>query len=262
MSAQCTTLATNDVEHAECWDAYRLNPRSDSAKARLIEALLPFVNKVLRQMLVRVPSHVAPEDLLQAGAIAMCHAVERYNPERGVSFQTFAYTRVRGAILDQLRAQDRVPRSCRERLVQVEDAIREYTREYGCLPSEDELAAQLGVTCGALNRLLDQARPWLSLDELLDGGTAEGMTRHELLADAEAPSPARVAERQDLCRTLRQALLQLLPREQKILYLYYYEDLRLSEIAALYELTEARISQIHAIGLAKLRVLLGDALNG
>ncbi len=253
---------TNAVEHdedeARLWEAYHREPHSPRTRDRLVEALLPLVHKVLRRMLVRVPANITAEDLFQVGAMALCRTIEKYDPTRAIPFRGFAYPRIRGAMLDYLRAEDRVPRSCRDRLAEVEKAIQEFTHQRGIAPSEDELANALAVSRRDLDRLLDRARPWLSLDEILDKDPSRGFAADRTIVDDTVAAPDEEAEKRDRFQSVRRALLRLDAREQKILYFYYYEDLTLAEIAAVYELTEARISQIHALAVTKLRALLAD----
>jgi RNA polymerase sigma factor FliA len=259
VSVQCTTAALTRDEQTELWAAYQREARSREATSRLVASFLPLVHKALRRVLVRLPPNVAPEDLLQVGAIALWRMIGEFDARRGVPFEGFAFPRVQGAMLDYLRSEDRVPRSCRDRLAEVEKTIRRHVDEHGRTPSGDELAHAMGMTRGHLDRLIDQARPWLSLDLLVDGES--GFSASEAMVDPASVLPSVEAERNDLCRAVRRGLMGLEPREQKVLYLYYYEDLTLAEIGALYELTEARISQIHAMAVTKLRAILSDSLK-
>ncbi|MFH0880569.1 MAG: FliA/WhiG family RNA polymerase sigma factor, partial [Lentisphaerota bacterium] len=231
--------------------------QSDEAISDLIENYLPFVHRVLERLAIHLPSHVALEDLLQAALVGLFQAIEHFDPHQGVAFEAFAYRRIRGAILDELRAADRISRSNRAQVRKIEQAIRLWAQEHGSAPGEDDLAGLVGMTSEALNLLLDRAQPWLSLDEMVLEGDSRSVPLKEVIADPRAIMPDQAAQKGDLNHCLHKAFLQLTSREQKILYLYYYEELRLSEIAALYDLTEARICQLHALALAKLRAVLG-----
>ncbi len=248
--------ASADLAHQDLWKDFWNNRDSDEALSRLIETYLPFVRKVLERLSIHLPSHVALEDLLQSAIVGLYHAIEHYDPRHNVQFEGYAYRRIRGAILDELRAADRISRSSRAQVRKIEQVIRQWRQDHGAAPQEEELAEAVGMTTGALSGLLDRAQPWLSLDEMVLEGDSRNILLKEVVADQRAILPDQQAQVEDLKRCLHKAFLELSAREQKILYLYYFEELRLSEIAALYELTEARICQVHALAVAKLRAIL------
>jgi RNA polymerase sigma factor FliA len=242
-----------DREH---WERYWKNPDDGQALSVLMESQLPLVYSVLERVTITLPPHVAIEDLLQAAALGLYHALVRFDPERGHKFASFAYPRIRGAIMDELRQMDYMSRSTRAQLRKVESTIRDWTQEHGEMPDEEVIADSLGMRPEYLSTLLARAQPWLSLDSVISSSDGGDMTLRDILADSSMPSPDEEAAQSDMWETLRKAFLLLTAKEQKILYLYYYEDMRLSEIAILYELTEARICQIHALAVAKLRATL------
>jgi RNA polymerase sigma factor for flagellar operon FliA len=247
---------TTKLVHSDLWREYWRNPDSGEALSRLVEVLLPLVHKVFERVSISLPSHIATEDLMQVALMGLYHAINRFDPRQGFSFEAFAYPRLRGAILDELRAMDHVSRSSRSQIRRVEQFIGQWMIDHGKSPDEAELSEGLGLQAGELAVLLERAQPRLSLDEIVDGGDGAGLTLMEILVDPKVPSPDAEAQREDLRRHLRKTFRCLTSREQKILYLYYYEDLRLSEIALLYELSEARICQIHALAITKLRVAM------
>jgi RNA polymerase sigma factor for flagellar operon FliA len=240
----------------EEWDAYWKNPDDSNALSVLMEKQLPLVYSVLERISITLPPHVAIEDLLQSAALGLYHALTRFDPQRGYKFSSFAYPRIRGAILDELRQMDYLSRSTRSQLRKVETAIREWTQEHGETPDEEEIAESLGMRAEYISTLIARSQPWLSLDSVMMSGDGGEMTLKDVLADSSIIAPDEETERNDMWRELREAFLLLTAREQKVLYLYYYEELRLSEIAQLYELTEARICQIHALAVAKLKAAL------
>jgi RNA polymerase sigma factor for flagellar operon FliA len=244
------------LAHSDLWQDYWRNPESGDAVSRLVEAFSPYVHRVLGRMAIQLPSHLAMEDLLQAAMVGLYQAIERYNPDRGVGFESFAYRRIRGAILDELRSLDYVSRSSRAKIRRVEAALQEWLQQHGAPPTEQELADVVGMEREKLALLLDEAQPWLSLDESVIIGDQRNISRQEMLADTRSVMPDAQAVKKDLLHSMRHAFLELDAREQKMLYLYYYEELRLSEIAAIYELSEARICQIHALAMAKLKAIL------
>jgi RNA polymerase sigma factor FliA len=250
------------LSHADLWLEYWRNPDSGEALSNLVEVLLPLVHKVFERVSISLPSYVATEDLMQVALIGLYHAINRFDPKQGLSFGAFAYPRIRGAILDELRAMDRVSRSSRAQLRKMEQFIDEWISDHGESPDETELSNGMGLQPGELAALIERAQPWLSLDEIVVRGEEIGQSLMDILVDSKAPAPDAEAQRQDLRRQLRLTFLSLSSREQKILYLYYYEDLRLSEIAMLYGLSEARICQIHAMAITKLRVALSRLERG
>lgn len=253
---KATWKAPATLAHSELWDAYWQHPDSDEPLCDLIEIYQPYVNRVLERMAIHLPSHVALEDLLQSALVGLFQAIEHFDPHQGATFEAFAYRRIRGAILDELRSADRISRSSRAQVRKIEEAIRGWAQEHGATPGEDVLAGLVGMTTEALSGLLDRAQPWLSLDELVLEGDSRSVMLKEVIADPRATLPDVAAQKEDLNACLHRAFLQLGAREQKILYLYYYEEMRLGEIAALYDLTEARICQLHALALAKLRAVI------
>ncbi|MDD2237113.1 MAG: FliA/WhiG family RNA polymerase sigma factor [Kiritimatiellae bacterium] len=240
----------------ELWEAYWKNPDGGQALSDLMETQLPLVYSVLERVSITLPPHVAIEDLLQAAALGLYHALTRFDPERGYKFSSFAFPRIRGAILDELRQMDYLSRSTRSQIRKVETAIRDYTQEHGESPDENDIAESLGLRPEYVSTLIARSQPWLSLDKVMMSSDGGEMTLRDILADSSSIPPDEEAERNDLRQSLREAFLLLTAKEQKILYLYYYEELRLSEIAQLYELTEARICQIHALSVAKLKAAL------
>ena len=238
------------------WEAYWKDPDNGKALSALIEAQLPLVYSVLERVSITLPPHVAIEDLMQSASVGLYHAIMRFDPTLGHRFTSYAYPRIRGAILDELRQMDYLSRSTRQQLRKVDTAIRELTQLHGKAPDEEQIAESLDMRPEYVSTLLARSQPWLSLDSVMmhdDGGE---MTLKDVLADGGANLPDDEAAKNDLRRELRQAFLVLTAREQKILYLYYFEELRLSEIAVIYELTEARICQIHALAVAKLKAAL------
>lgn len=245
----CQTMSDN-LSFAELWMGYHEN--QDGALDALLNAYLPLTSRVLERVSMRVPPHIAVEDLSQAALLGLYNALLDFNPHRGIPFEGYAYPRIRGAIMDELRSMDFLSRRDRSKVDRIDAVIAEWLQEHDEMPSEEQIAEQLEMSLESLHRLLDHAKPWLSLD----AESSQESLMHEMLADPHAKAPDGSSQAGDMRLLLREAFRQLDMREQKILYLYYFEELRLSEIAALYELTEARISQIHALSISRLRASL------
>jgi RNA polymerase sigma factor for flagellar operon FliA len=246
-----------ELKHKSLWFAYWQDRSSSEAKAKLMEIWMPLVQQLLMRIAIRLPPHVAREDLLQAALIGLYGAIERFRPDMESGFESFACHRIRGAMLDELRKNDYLSRGTRARIRKVEAAIEEGIIKNGAPPSEDELAGSLGMSTGELNRTLDNARPWLSLDQAISAEHADDpLTLRDVLENPDSADPAAEVESADMRRVLRLAFRTLTSREQKMLYLYYYEELRLKEIAALFEITEARVCQIHTMTTLKLKTAM------
>lgn len=249
--SQVKPSATVVESHMDLWESFCLD--EENAIDALIEAYMPLTHRVLQRVFIRLPSHIAVDDLLQAALVGLYKAIVDFDARRGVPFEGYAYPRIRGAILDELRSNDSLSRSKRKRVDQVETVIAEWIKDHGEMPSEEEIAAQLEMSIASFNQLMDEAKPLCSLD----AGGIDNLPLYETIADSNGGSEDG-AHRHDLQNLLQVAFRKLDQREQKILYLYYFEELRLSEIALLFGLSEARISQIHALSIVRLRAVLLD----
>lgn len=217
----------------------------------------PLVRAVVRQLSSALPAHVAREDLESYGLLGLLEALDRYNPRYGVRFETFAWHRIRGAILDHLRSLDLAARSDRKRLRQIERAQQRLQAHLGREPTREELAAEVGLEPDQLDAELGRLHG-------LVVASFEDLVR-EASADVSAPgeSPEERAEREELLEALRRGLGRLSERERLVLGLYYYEGLSLSEIGAVLDLTESRVCQIQAGALLRLRgALLQEGITG
>lgn len=245
------------LEYRELWERYWARPSATESLAALVEVWMPLVHSALSRVTAHLPSHVDLKDLFQIGVLGLCDAIERFDPRHGPDFVRYAMFRIRGAIMDELRNADHLSRGDRSQIRRMDEAVRLWNREHGRNPEPEELAEVLGLTPTALESLLDRTHPWLSLDQtIIQGRNGQDMSLLDVLADARVETPAAEMVRTDLVNGLRHAFRQLPMREQKILYLYYFEELRLGEIAILFELTEARICQLHAMALVKLKASL------
>jgi RNA polymerase sigma factor for flagellar operon FliA len=250
MQAMTTARVVSDnLSHAELWNAYW--EQGDAAQDALLEAYLPLTRRVMERISIRLPSYVSVKDLSQAALLGLYKSLQNFDPDHQVPFEAYAYPRIRGAVLDELRSTDYLSRGRRTRVDQVEAVICDWMNEYFVMPTEEEICAKLDMSIEAFHQLMDQAKPWCSLD----AGDEENASLYNIVADNQNSSDM-TAQEKDMRHLLREAFRQLDMREQKILYLYYFEELRLSEIAELYELTEARISQIRALSLVRLRAAL------
>lgn len=226
---------------------------------QLVREHLPLVKTVVGRLALTLPAHVDHEDLYSAGLVGLWQAVRSFDPRQGAGFATYARIRIQGAVLDELRRLDCVSRSVRDKGRRVEEALRRAEQRLGRLPSEAEVAAELGVSEEEYAALLEEVRPvtFVSLDAAnLGQDGEESLPTAEAVADPAQATPRETAARRELVRLIAQRLRELPEVQRKVLTLYYFEDLRLREIAEVFGVTESRICQIHAQAILALKSFL------
>jgi RNA polymerase sigma factor for flagellar operon FliA len=237
-------------QDAELWRAYRAT-RDPRLRDRLVEQHLAVVKYTAAWVAGRLPSHLHLDDLYSAGMLGFLGAIEDYDPERSVEFATYARPRIRGAIFDELRRLDCVPRRVRQQLREVQQVSEHLRHRFDRDPTEDEIAAELGIDVSEYHRLLGEGVTLLSLDA--DSSAAEGA---RTLGDAAARGPLDAAEADERRAALGRLIDTLPPRDRQVLALYYYEELTMQEIGDVLGVTESRVSQIHSSAILKLRATL------
>jgi len=224
----------------------------------LIQEYAPLVKYLAQRLACRLPASICLDDLISTGVLGLLDAIAKYDPTRGTTFKTYAEWRVRGAMLDELRAMDWVPRSVRLKEHALTQAYAALERQHGRPADDEDVAALLGLDRDAFHAWLTDVRgvSLVSLERPLEpeanGHTVTALAR---LVD-EAPGPLQRAEAQDLTRHLAAAIDQLPEREKVVLSLYYYEELTMHEIGTVLEVTESRISQMHTKAILHLRAAL------
>jgi RNA polymerase sigma factor FliA len=231
------------------WAAHRSAP-CHRTRAHLAVHYRPLVRMVAHRTAERLPGHVEPADLVQSGVFGLLEAIDRFDPDRCSRFESYAVPRIRGAVLDELRAQDWVPRTVRLRNREAERIRAELAVRLRRTATEREVADVLGVPPSELGAAA--AAPVLSVEQLRAGS---GGTVLDSIACAE-PDPAAVQQEQELRRLLWCAVAQLGDRDRLVLRLYYLEDRTLAEIGRILGVTESRISQLHGRLVARLRARL------
>ncbi len=249
------SIVSEDADIKMQWNRW-LKRKKPAARDQLIIHYSPLVKFVAGRIGAGLPSSVDSGDLIGSGVFGLIDAIERFDPERGVKFETFAVPRIRGAIYDGLRQLDWVPRSVRSRARQVEKAFAELEHKEGRAPSDEELAAHLQITEAELTK-------WLSSI----AATTIGPLDRAIAAGAEpsAPdtamsgSPSAVIEEKETSAIMRAEIKKLPEREKLVLSLYYDEALTLSEIGEVIGVTESRVSQIHTKSVLHLRSRMSAA---
>jgi len=245
-----------EVELRDLWRRYK-DQGDDGARERLVVAYSPMVKFVAGRLGAGLPSHVEDADLISYGLVGLIGAIERFEPERGIKFETFAMTRIRGAIIDELRSLDWVPRSVRSRAREIEQVQAKLEHELQRAPSESELAAKLNMTEEELqSALLEIANSSVyALDELwtVSDSSGDQVSLLDTIADEGAADPQEALASTEVKDRLTEAIGGLPEREQLVVALYYYENLTLREIGEVLGVTESRVSQLHTKAVMRLK---------
>ncbi len=219
----------------------------------------PMVRRVAAQMIAKLPSNVEMDDLVQAGMIGLMDAMTRYESSQGAQFETFAMQRVRGAMLDELRGGDWLPRSVRKSQRSIEQAVRALEQKLKRAPTEVEIAREMDLPLAAYQSMLGEARgaQLVYLDELGGGEEGDDFLDRHVVAD-EANNPGEVLRDARFRRALVDAIEALPEREKLVMGMYYEQDMNLKEIGAVLGVTESRVCQLHSQAVARLRVKMQD----
>ena len=246
-------LRKNDIP--EIWTRYACTGPGGSVESEIVERYLPLVKTVVGRLAMTLPAHAATEDLYSAGLVGLLNAVRRFNPCTGVLFETYARVRIRGAVFDELRRLDWVPRSVHDKARKVEAVMRKLEQQIGRLPTSNEMAAALEMSEEDYEHLLSQIKPatFVCLDSVRSAEQEGEATQHEAVADASQADPGYTTARREMAKVVLKRLQCLPEVQRKVIALYYFEDLRLREIADVFGVTESRISQIHAAAVLAIR---------
>ncbi len=261
MNANSGAAAASDGarRQAAARSAYR---QADAAgREELVLRYLPLVRHVAARLAMGLPAHIDMDDLHSYGVFGLLDALEKFDPTRGVKFETYAFTRIKGAILDGLRAMDWVPASMRQRARQIEEAFGRVESRTGRSAEDREVADELGMTVEAFTRVLAEIEraSLLALDELWGEEGEEEYALRDLVRDDGAIDPSQSAEWRNREEIVAKAVGGLPERERTVLTLFYYDGLTPKEIAAVLGVTVSRISQLHSRAVLRLRGQIGHA---
>lgn len=256
----------NDTQEIEdirrLWVAYHGEGDKD-ARDKLIVHYSPLVKYVAGRVSVGLPSNVEQADLVQYGMFGLIGAIDKFDTERGIKFETYAISRIRGAIIDELRSYDWVPRSVRAKARMVERAYSTLEHKLGRTPSDAEVAEELGISDKEFQQIFTQISfvGLVALDELigLGGDKGDNLTLGDTLADTGGQDPTAAFEVEELRHLLAEAINRLPEREKIVITLYYYEGLTLAEIGQVLAVTESRVCQMHTKAVLMLRSRMSDA---
>lgn len=232
----------SEINHL--WIAYQQN-KSMEIRELLIQNYLGLVRLVAGRLAIGLPQHVDKDDLISNGFFGLLDAIERFDPIRGIKFETYAVARIRGAILDAIRAQDWVPVSLRQKARQYEQAVAQLEHKLGRSAQDHEIADSLNISIDELNHLLHQlnAATVIPLEEF---AKSEPVSNQQI-------NPSHNVETEEIKNTLTKTIEKLPEKEKLVVTLYYYEGLTLKEISLILKLSEARISQLHTKAVFRLR---------
>ncbi|GAA2492344.1 RNA polymerase sigma factor WhiG [Streptomyces sp. NPDC059506] len=259
----CAATAARDDASAleDLWRSYK-SSEDPRLREQLILHYSPLVKYVAGRVGVGLPSNVEQADFVSSGIFGLIDAIEKFDIDRSVKFETYAISRIRGAIIDELRALDWIPRSVRQKARAVERAYATLEATLHRTPSETEVAREMGIGLDDLHAVFSQLSLTnvVALEELLHAGGEGGdrLTLVDTLEDTAADNPVEVAEDRELRRLLAGAINTLPDREKTVVTLYYYEKFTLAEIGQVLGVTESRVSQIHTKSVLQLRAKLAE----
>jgi len=240
------------------WRQYK-RTGDQKIRDRLILTYAPLVKYVAGRLGSGLPAHVDDDDLVSYGLLGLIGAIERYDPERDVKFETYAIARIKGAIIDELRSLDWVPRSVRSRAREIERAIGELEAKLGRAPTDEEISAKIGITEEELGESLSEiSRTSIAaLDELWTvSAGGDQIALIDTIADEAGPMPATALDETEMREAIADAIARLPEREKLVVTLYYYEELTLREIGEVLGVTESRVSQLHTKAILRLKARL------
>ena len=246
-----TAVAPEDVE--QLWVEFKKDLSNQELRNRLVEIYLPLVKYNGERIWARLPEGVELDDLISAGVFGLMDAIDAFDLSRGVKFETYCVPRIRGAMLDELRTMDWVPRLVRSKASKLNEAMKNLEARLGRQPSDRELAEELGITVAELEKMILDAnavnlislnKKWYETDSYKD------VREIDILEDKKGEDPTRRIQKNDLMRLVTKGLNR---NERLIIILYYYEELTMKEIGATLDLSESRVSQMHSSIVQRLQ---------
>ena len=239
------------------WLAYR-ETGGPQAKEELIMSCRPLVRHVVNRLAAQLPPHLDREDLLEAGVYGLVDAIERYNPREEAKFETYAVLRIRGAVIDELRSRDFVPRSLRKKARQIRDARAALIADKDYTPTTAELAEDLNLDEDGLNDAITEVENIASMTSLYDQRSSsdpgESFRMVDVIPDPRSSSPSQSMEAEEKKEALAAAIQGLPEQERLVITLYYYEGMLLKQIGELFGVSESRISQVRSRALMLLKL--------
>lgn len=246
------------TDKEKLWDEYRQKP-TQALREQLIIEYSQLVKFVAGRLSMYLGHNVEYDDLVSYGIFGLIDAIDKFDLTKNVKFETYASLRIRGAILDQIRKMDWIPRTVRQRQKKMDDAIKQIEMRTGKTATDEELAKELGLTEDELGNWQSQLKVTnlVSLNEFEESGTEPAIDHRH----AHFSQPEDVVAEDELKKTLIESLDLLTEKERKVIELYYYEEMTLKEISKILEVSESRVSQLHTKALVKMRKTMGSYMD-
>ncbi|MCK4237195.1 MAG: FliA/WhiG family RNA polymerase sigma factor [Candidatus Krumholzibacteria bacterium] len=260
-----TTKPINKLKskQSELWHSFKQHGCENARETLIIEFLYLVKNAAIK-LAVSLPSFIELEDLFASGLLGLIWAIDRYDPGRGIKFKTYAIARIRGAMVDELRKQDWLPRSMRHNVKLLENATNYLETRLGHSPSDQDIANHIGISLKEYYKLLNKVSPTnlISLDQTIKFSHEElySIVSNSLTYSDEL-NPYKRLEEQDLFQIIKETIESLPEKERLVLVLYYYDELTLKEIGNYLEVTESRACQIHTKAVSRLKLRINRLLN-
>lgn len=248
----------------ELWTLFR-RTKDPRIRDMFVRQYAPLVKYVAGKIAMAMPHNVEFDDLVGFGVFGLFDAIGKFDPEKHVKFKTYAVTRIRGAIFDELRSIDWVPRSIRQKTREVEEVVHRLESSLGRSASDKEISRELGMSVQEFQKLMLKisSTSMLSLNDVWY--TGEDNDKVSIVESIESPqsmNPDTIVEKEEIKRVIVKAISELPEKEKKVLVLYYYEDLTLKEIGKVLDVTESRVSQLHTKAIMRLRAKLTNIKKG
>lgn len=247
----------SEDELTALWEEYLKDKTDKAARDTLIVQYIYLIRYVVGRVKVTLPATISIEDIAGYGVEGLINAIERYSPQKNTRFETYALIRIRGAILDRIRAQDFLPRSVRKKIKDIKAAQEKLKQDLGRMPTTTEVANYLDMEPDKVNQLLAEDTTMTSLYDKR-GNTDDSVEIIDTIQDENKLNPQEKAEEQNVKQELEKALKRLPERERIIMVLYYQENMTLKEIGETINMSESRVCQLHAQGIMKLKNILSE----
>lgn len=233
-------------------------------KNLIIAEYAPLIKFIAQKISMRLPANIELDDLISSGVIGLMDAIDKYDQTRDNKFKTYAEFRIRGAILDELRAQDWVPRSIRDKAKALERAATQLESDLGRIPEDQEVADYMEITIEEYYSLVNQAKPVsvLSIDEAASYSSVDKKSLLNIVDNLTGQNPFFQVSSKKIKKQIAKCIESLPERQRLVLSLYYYEDLNLKDIGKVLKVTESRVSQLHAQAVSRLKTKLSTAFEG
>lgn len=267
MNAECPTMETTTIEKEQpatlvkkAWESYSSHDQGGELENDLVKEYLPLVKSVVGRLAMTLPSHVHQEELYSPGLVGLLKAIRNYDSAQNSNFACYARHRIRGAVLDELRRLDWVPRSVHDKAKKVERVICELESKMQRMPEESEIAKALDISINDYQKLVEQIRPvaFVSINGCNEQGGPDDPFMGVNIEDEETPGPDEITSRLELIEKIKEKITELPDKMKKVLAFYYYENMRLKEIAEILGVTESRVCQIHSEAILLIRGLARD----